>query len=141
MLNHQRKNRLNRPNIEQCALFTSVKCSKYDLFFDFFALYYSVLLTAENQNWHFFSNCAYNTGHFIEFSSKKEFCSLICACISALFWLFCLIIQCVFTQKIPHFSSNCPNKTGHFIDFSPKKSDFFLKMQLYIELYFDFCAQ
>ena len=44
------------------------------------------------------------------------------------------------SQKV-HFSSNCTYNTGHFIDFSPKKSDFFLKMRLHIEHYFDFFAQ
>ena len=44
------------------------------------------------------------------------------------------------SQKV-HFSSKSANNTGHFIDFSPKKSDFFLKMRIDIEHYFDFLAQ
>ena len=51
-------------------------------------------------------------------------------------------LVCFYTknsQKV-NFSSNCDYNTGHFIDFSPKKSDFFLKMRLHIEHYFDFFA-
>ena len=47
----------------------------------------------------------------------------------ALFWLFCPIIQCVFTPKIPKkliFPQIAPIIQG-FIDFSPKKKWFFPK--------------
>ena len=49
-----------------------------------------------------------------------------------LYWLF---------AKIPKkliFPQNCEYNTGHFIDFSTEKSDFFHKMRLYIEHYFEF---
>ena len=50
----------------------------------------------------FSSNCEYNTGHFIDFSPKKKllFPQNVPA-YQALFLLFCPIILCVFTPKIP----------------------------------------
>ena len=100
--------------------------------------------TKKSQKVNFSSNCEYNTGHFIDFSPKKKlFFSSKCACISSTiltFWQNNPV--CFYTknsQKV-NFSSNCDYNTGHFIDFSPKKSDFFLKMRLHIEYYFDFCT-
>ena len=83
-------------------------------------------------------------GTLLPFRPKKVIFSSKCACISSTILTF---LQnnpvCFYTknsQKV-NFSSNCDYNTGHFIDFSPKKSDFFLKMRLHIEHYFDFFAQ
>ena len=99
--------------------------------------------TKKYQKLNFPLNCAHNTVHFIDFSPKK----------SEFFFNMRLHIEhyldffaqwsIVFTKKSQkvNFSSNCAHNTGHFIDFSPKKNDFFLKMPLHIEHYFDFFAQ
>ena len=90
------------------------------------------------------SNCVYNTGHFIYFFPKKNIFSSKCACISSTILTFLPNNPvCFYTknsQKV-NFPSNCAYNTGHFIDFFPKKSDFFLKMHLHIEHYFDFFSQ
>ena len=99
--------------------------------------------TKNSQKVNFSSNCDYNTGHFIDFSPEKSDFPSKCACISSTILTFLPNNpSCFYTknsQKV-HFSSNCAYNTGHFIDFSPKKSDFFLKMRLHIEHYFDFFA-
>ena len=100
--------------------------------------------TKNSQKVNFSSNCDYNTGHFIDFSPKKLFFYSKCDCISSTILTFLPNNPVCFynknSQKV-NFSSNCAYNTGHFIDFSPKKSDFFLKMRLHIEHYFDFFAQ
>ena len=53
-----------------------------------------------SQKVHFSSNCVYNTGHFIVFSSKKKIFPQNAPAYRVLFWLFCPIIQFVFTSKI-----------------------------------------
>ena len=99
--------------------------------------------TKNTQKVIFSSNCDYNTGHFIDFSPEKSDFSSKCACISS---TISTILPnnplCFHNKKFQkvHFPSNCAYNTGHFIDFSPKKSDFFLKMRLHIEHYFDFFA-
>ena len=84
----------------------------------------------------------YNTRHFIDFSPEKSDFFSKFACISSTILTFLPNNpSCLYTknsQKV-NFSSNCAYNTGHFIDFSPKKSDFFLKMRLHIEHYFDLC--
>ena len=83
-------------------------------------------------------------GTLLTFLPKKVFFPSKCAWISSTILTFLPNNPvCFYTknsQKVI-FSSNCGYNTGHFIDFSPKKSDFFLKMRLHIEHYFDFFAQ
>ena len=100
--------------------------------------------TKNSQKVHFPSKCAYNTGHFIDFSPKKSDFFSKCACISCTLLIFLPNNPtCFYTKNSQefHFPSNCAYHTGHFIDVSPKKSNFFIKMRLHIEHNFDFFAQ
>ena len=116
-------------------------------YFDFFAHKYSVFLHHKFPKSKCFLKLAHNTGNFIEqgtlltFLPQKKIFFSKCACISSTILTFLPNNSvCFYTknsQKV-NFSSNCVYNTGHFIDFSPKKSDFFLKMRLHIEHYFDF---
>ena len=95
--------------------------------------------TKNSQNVHFPSNCAYNTGHFIDFSSKKSvFFSQNAPAYRALFWLFCPIIQCVFTPKIPKKLSFLQIATiiqGTLSTFLPKKVIFCQNVTAYRALF------
>ena len=97
--------------------------------------------TKNTQKVKFSSKCVYNTGHFIDFCPEKSNFSSKCACISSTILTFLpnnpLCFYTKNSQKL-NFSSNCAYNTWHIIDFSPKKSDFFLKMRMHIEHYFDF---
>ena len=73
----------------------------------------------------FSSNCAYNTGQFIDFSPKKKlFFPQNAPAYRALFGLFFPIIQCAFTPKLPK-KSNFPQIAtiiqGTLLTFLPKK--------------------
>ena len=87
-------------------------------------------------------NCDYNTGHFIDFSHKKVIFSSKCACISSTILTFFPNNPLFFTTQIPK-KLNCPqiapNRALYWL--SPKKSNFFLKMRMHIEHYFNFFAQ
>ena len=97
--------------------------------------------TKNSQKVHFSSNwlCLYSRA-FIDFSSK-------------IMWFFpqnAPAYRAIFNNPLyfynknsqkDNFYSNFDYNTGHFIDFSPKKNDYFLKMHLHIEHYFDFFAQ
>ena len=91
----------------------------------------------------FSSNCAYNTGHFIDFSPKKKlFFPQNAPAYRALFWLFCPIIQCVFTPKILKklfFPQNAPNIQGTLLTFLPKKVIFSQNAPAYRALFWHFC--
>ena len=80
--------------------------------------------TKNPQKVNFFSNCDYNTGHFIDFSPKKSFFpqNAPCACISSTVLTFLTNNPVSFYNKNSNkvnFSSNCTYSTGHFIDFFP----------------------
>ena len=136
-------------------MFLDQKWPKKRIFVQIVRIIWSTILTflpnnpvcfynKNSQKVNFSSNCAYNTGHFIDFSPEKGDFSSKCACISSTILTFLPNNPFSFYTKNSqnvHFSSNCAYNTGHFIDFSPKKSDFFLKMRLHIEHYFDFFAQ
>ena len=99
--------------------------------------------TKNSQKVIFSSNCGYNTGHFIDFSPKKsDFFLKMCVHIELILYFLPNNPLCFYTknfQKV-NFPSNCGYNTGHFFDFSPQKSDFFLKMRLHIEHYFNLFA-
>ena len=59
------------------------------------------IYTKNSQKVHFSSNCAYNTGHFIDFSPKKWLFPKNAPAYWALFWLCNPIIQYIFIAKIP----------------------------------------
>ena len=74
-----------------------------------------------SQKVNYSSKCEYNTGHFIDFSPKKSDFS---PANRALFWLFCPVIQCVFTPKIPKkliFPQITTIIQGTLLRFLPKK--------------------
>ena len=76
----------------------------------------------------FSSNFAYNTGHFNDFLRKKRFCPKNAPAYRALFWLFCPIIHCLFTPKIPKkliFPKIATIIQGTLLTFLPKKVIFY----------------
>ena len=80
--------------------------------------------TKNSQKVNFSSNCANNTGHVIDFSPKTVIFSPKCACLWALFWLFCPIIHCDFTPNIPKkliFPQIATIIQGTLLTFLPKK--------------------
>ena len=93
-------------------------------FWNFCPIIHCVFYTKSSQKVNFFSNCAYNIGHFIDFSPKKVIFSWKCACISSTILTFCLIIQCVFKPKIPKkliFPQISTIIQGTLLTFIPKK--------------------
>ena len=99
--------------------------------------------TKNSQKVNFSSNCAYNTGHFIDFSPEKSYFFSKFACISSTILTFLpnnpLCFYTKNSQKV-HFPSNCAYNIGHFIDFSPKKKVIFPQYAPAYRALFDFFA-
>ena len=80
--------------------------------------------TKNCQKVHFPSNCAYNTGHFIDFSPKKVILSSKCACISSTILTLLPNNQVCFYTKNPKkliFPQIVTITQGTLLTFLPKK--------------------
>ena len=101
-----------------------------------------MIFTKNSQKVHFSSNYAYNTGHFIDFSPKKSDFSLKTPAYRARYWLFCPIIYCVCTLKIPKkfiFPQIVPIIQGTLLTFLQKKWFFPQNASAYRALFWLFC--
>ena len=90
----------------------------------------------------FSSNCDYNTGTLLTFIPKKWFFPQNAPAYRALFWLFCLIMQCVFTPKIPKkliFPQIVTIVQGTLLTFIPKKVIFSSKCASILSTILIFC--
>ena len=100
--------------------------------------------TKNSQKVNFSSNCGYNTGHFIDFSPKKVIFSSKCERISNTLLTLFPNNPVFFTTKIQKkliFPQISIIIQGTLLTFLSKKIEFFLKMRVQIEHYFDFFAQ